>query len=195
MGGTLGWNCCRHIEGAPRMVHFWRSGSGFRVFLQGFLGVYHHPDWSERWRCDDLENPMVGIVEAIPREKRWLFGHTNSCQQWLDEEGLVKGNSEGTVCAAHYAAVYWLEAPSALCEAIGQSPIPSLSVYHDAAEAWQKLKGFTSFGTVWKRRECLEPTTSTNAVAPPAFGEVDKVVPGNAQPYQPGWYRMGIELS
>lgn len=95
MGGTLGWNCCRHIEGAPRMVHFWRSGSGFRVFLQGFLGVYHHPDWSERWRCDDLENPMVGIVEAIPREKRWLFGHTNSCQQWLDGGRTSKGKQWG----------------------------------------------------------------------------------------------------
>ena len=109
MGETLGWNCCRHIEGAPRMVHFWRSGSGFRVFLQGFLGVYHHPDWSERWRCDDLENPMVGIVEAIPREKRWLFGHKNSCQQGLDGGRTTKGKQWG----------YSMRCPQCCCLLVG----------------------------------------------------------------------------
>ena len=61
----------------------------------------------------------------------------------------MKGNSEGTVCAAHYAAVYWMEAAGALCESVGQRPIPSLSVYHDAAEVCgHEAKGCSCGGSL-----------------------------------------------
>lgn len=79
--------------------------------------------------------PWLELLRRFLGRNAGFLGTQTAANSDLMEEGLVKGNSEGTVCAAHYAAVYWLEAASALCEAIGQSPIPSLSVYHDAAEA------------------------------------------------------------
>ena len=94
--------------------------------------------WAEN--AQSLSRKEKGKTIQMELLRRFLgrnsgfLGTQTAANSDLMEEGLVKGNSEGTVCAAHYSAVYWMEAASALCEAIGQSPIPSLSVYHDAAE-------------------------------------------------------------
>ena len=94
--------------------------------------------WAEN--AQSLSRKEKGKTIQLELLRRFLgrnsgfLGTQTAANSDLMEEGLVKGNSEGTVSAAHYAAVYWMEAADALCESVGESPIPSLTVYHDAAE-------------------------------------------------------------